>query len=245
MPCCCYWIQGHQYDWQCLWFVHLSSHLYLFRFLYLYLDCFCVVCMYICVCVLIPMLFSTGLAVITVMFITTCLMFLIISTVWKQNVFLSFLFVLIFGSLELLYLSACLAKVHRGGWHPILLSLIILSIMSSWHYGTAKKNGFELQNKVSLDSLLNLGLGLEIKRVPGISLIYSNISSGIPPMFSHFVANFPAFHKILIFVNLHFVMVPKISAGERFLVARIGLPEFRMFGCIVRYTFPSFPFHFY
>ncbi|KAJ6916648.1 hypothetical protein NC652_019154 [Populus alba x Populus x berolinensis] len=34
-----------------------------------------------------------GLAVITVMFVTALLMFLIISTVWKRDVFLAFLFV--------------------------------------------------------------------------------------------------------------------------------------------------------
>lgn len=170
------------------------------------------------------------------MFITTCLMFLVICMVWKQNVLLAILFVAIFGSVEMLYISSCLAKVHKGGWVPLIISLVVMSFMSSWLYGTSKKDNFELQNKVSLNSLLSLGgASLGITRVPGICLVYSNLTSGIPPMFAHFVTNFPAFHRILIFVNLKIVMVPKVPAGQRFLVSRIGSPELCIFRCMVRY----------
>ncbi|GAV64128.1 K_trans domain-containing protein [Cephalotus follicularis] len=178
-----------------------------------------------------------GLAVIIMMFVTTCLMFLIITTIWKQNIFVAFMFVIVFGSVELLYLSACLAKVHKGGWFPLLVSLIVSSLMSIWHYGTWKKHEFELQNKVNLDNLLSLGPSLGMTRVPGIGLIYSNVTSGVPSMFAHFVTNFPAIHQILIFVNLQSLMIPKVPASERFLIGRIGLPEYCVFRCIVRYGY--------
>ncbi|THU68672.1 hypothetical protein C4D60_Mb08t06320 [Musa balbisiana] len=178
-----------------------------------------------------------GLAVITVMLVTTCLMFLIITTVWKQSILLALLFTLTFGSLELLYLSACLAKVHHGGWLPLLISMTILMIMFTWHYGTAKKRAFELQNKVSLDRLLSITPSLGLVRVPGIGLVYSNATSGVPPMFAHFVTNFPAFHRVLIFVCLQTLTVPKVPHDERFLVGRIGEPAHGLFRCVVRYGY--------
>jgi KUP system potassium uptake protein len=73
----------------------------------------------------------SGLAVILVMFATTCLMFLVITTVWNRNVLWAVLFSVGFGSIELTYLSACLAKVPHGGWLPLLLSLVMLLAMSS------------------------------------------------------------------------------------------------------------------
>ncbi|KAA8523442.1 hypothetical protein F0562_009865 [Nyssa sinensis] len=178
-----------------------------------------------------------GLAVVTVMFVTTCLMFLIISTVWKQNVLAALMFVIVFGSIELLYFSACLAKVHRGGWLPVLFSLVILSLMSAWQYGTSKKQAFELQNKVSLERLVGLGPSLDIVRVPGIGLIYSNLASGVPPMFARFVTNIPAFHQIVIFVTLESLMVPKVPDTDRFVIGQIGPPEFFLFRCTVRYGY--------
>lgn len=176
---------------------------------------------------------------ITVMFVTTCLMFLIISTVWKQNIMAASMFIVIFGSVELLYFLACIAKVQRGGWLPILFSLVFMSLMSIWQYGTSKKHQFELENKVCLESLFSLGPSLGISRVPGIGLIYTNLESGVPPMFAHFVTNFPAFHRILIFVTLQSLMVPKVPPGERFLVSRIGSSEFYLYHCVVRYHFSS------
>ncbi|XVF39989.1 hypothetical protein PTKIN_Ptkin01aG0077400 [Pterospermum kingtungense] len=178
-----------------------------------------------------------GLAVITVMLVTTCLMFLIIVMVWKRNILGALAFVIVFGSVELFYFSECLAKVHKGGWFPLIFSLIVLSTMCIWHYGTLKKQDYESHNGVSLDMLLSLGPNLGINRVPGIGLIYSNVARGVPPMFSHFVTNFPAFHRILIFVTLQSLTVPKVPANQRFVVSRIGPPEFRLFQCVVRYGY--------
>ncbi|KAJ8493307.1 hypothetical protein OPV22_015028 [Ensete ventricosum] len=178
-----------------------------------------------------------GLAVITVMLVTTCLMFLIITTVWRRSVFVALLFTVTFGSLESLYLSASIAKVHHGGWLPLLISLIILMVMFTWHYGTVKKREFELQNKVSLDRLLSISPSLGLVRVPGVCLVYSNVTNGVPPMFAHFVTNFPAFHRVLIFLWLQTLTVPKVPLEERFLIGRIGLPEYGLFRCIVRYGY--------
>ncbi|KAE8707964.1 putative potassium transporter 13 [Hibiscus syriacus] len=178
-----------------------------------------------------------GLAVITVMLVTTCLMFLVIVMVWKRNIFRALAFVIVFGSVELLYFSACLGKVHKGGWLPLIFSLILLSTMCIWHYGTMKKQAYESNNKVSLDMLLSMGPNLGINRVPGLGLIYSNVTTGAPPMFSHFVTNFPAFHRILIFVTVQSLTVPKVPANQRFVISRIGPPEYRLFQCVVRYGY--------
>jgi KUP system potassium uptake protein len=183
-----------------------------------------------------------GLAVILVMFATTCLMFLVITTVWNRSVVWAALFAAGFGSVELLYLSACLAKVPHGGWLPLLLSLATLLVMSAWHYGTAKKQEYELQNKVCLDHLLGLiGSGnMGLVRVPGVGFVYSDAgagATGVPPMFAHFVTNFPAFHRVLVFVSLQTLTVPKVPPEERFLVGRIGRPEYRLFRCVVRYGY--------
>ncbi|XP_068656010.1 probable potassium transporter 13 [Aristolochia californica] len=178
-----------------------------------------------------------GLAVITVMFVTTCLMFLIIITIWKRTLLAALLFVSIFGSLELLYFSASLAKVPKGGWVPLIFSLVVLSVMFIWHYGTSRKELYESQNKLCIDRLLSMGPSLGIVRVPGIGLIYTNVVSGVPPMFAHFITNFPAFHKILIFVSLQSLTVPRVPVSERVLIGRVGPPESRLFRCIVRYGY--------
>lgn len=183
---------------------------------------------------------ASGLAVITVMLVTTCLMSLVIVLCWHQSVFLAVCFIFFFGSIEALYFSASLIKFKEGAWVPIALSLIFMLVMYMWHYGTLKKYEFDVQNKVSINWLLSLGPSLGIVRVRGIGLIHTELVSGIPAIFSHFVTNLPAFHQVLVFLCIKSVPVPHVQPEERFLVGRIGPKEYRLYRCIVRYGYRDF-----
>jgi KUP system potassium uptake protein len=141
-------------------------------------------------------LLHAGLAVITVMLVTTCLMSLVIVLCWHKSIVLAICFILFFGTIEALYFSASLIKFLEGAWVPVVLSLFFMAIMCIWHYGTIKKYEFDVQNKVSINWLLQLGPDLGIVRVKGIGLIHSDLVSGIPAIFSHFVTNLPAFHQV-------------------------------------------------
>lgn len=178
-----------------------------------------------------------GLACMTVMFITTFLMALIIIFVWYKSIFLAGAFLLFFLAIEGVYLSAAFIKVPQGGWVPLVLSFVFMVVMYIWHYGTRKKYNFDLHNKVSLRWLLGLGPSLGIVRVPGIGLIYSELATGVPAIFSHFVTNLPAFHKVLVFVCIKSVPVPYVSPEERFLIGRVCPRPYRMYRCIVRYGY--------
>lgn len=173
----------------------------------------------------------------TVMFVTTCLMTLVIIIVWKKGIIKALSCLLLFGSIELLYISASACKIPEGGWIPILLSIIFMGVMFTWNYGTRKKHQFDVENKVSLSKMLSLGPCLGMVRVPGIGFIFSNLASGIPAIFGHFITNLPAFHQVLVFVCAKSVQVPHVSENERLVIGRIGPKEFHMFRCIVRYGY--------
>ncbi|XP_073300401.1 potassium transporter 6-like isoform X1 [Primulina huaijiensis] len=180
---------------------------------------------------------ASGLAAITVMLVTTCLMSLVIVICWHRSVALAVCFVVFFGALEALYFSASLIKFLEGAWVPIALSFIFMMVMCVWHYGTLKKYEYDVQNKVSVDWLLELGPSLGIVRVKGIGLIHTELVSGIPAIFSHFVTNLPAFHQVLIFLCVKSVPIPHVKHEERFLVGHIGPREYRIYRCIVRYGY--------
>ncbi|GJN10680.1 hypothetical protein PR202_ga28795 [Eleusine coracana subsp. coracana] len=151
---------------------------------------------------------ASGLAVITVMLVTTCLMSLVIMLCWHRSPLLALVFFLFFGSVEALYFSASLIKFREGAWLPITLALILVAIMFVWHHTTIKKYEFDLQNKVNLEWLLALCDKLGMVRVPGIGLVYTDLTSGVPANFSRFVTNLPAFHRVLVFVCVKSVPVP-------------------------------------
>jgi hypothetical protein len=156
------------------------------------------------------------------MLVTTFLTSLVIVLCWHRPPVLALAFLLFFGSIEALYFWASLIKFLEGAWLPILLALILMSVMLVWHYTTIKKYEFDLHNKVTLEWLLALGdkLGM-VRVVPGIGLVYTDLTSGVPANFSRFVTNLPAFHQVLVFVCVKSVPVPHVFAAERYLVSRV------------------------
>ncbi|XP_040381455.1 probable potassium transporter 3 [Oryza brachyantha] len=178
-----------------------------------------------------------GMACAAVMLVTTLLMALVIVFVWQYSCLVAALFLAAFGVVEAVYLSAALMKVPQGGWLPLALSLAFVAVMYVWHYGTRRKHQFDVENKVSLKWIHALGPSLGIVRVPGIGIIYSELATGVPAIFSHFVTNLPAFHQVLVFICVKAVPVPHVRVEERHLVGRIGPREFRMYRCVVRHGY--------
>ncbi|XP_042043426.1 potassium transporter 11-like isoform X1 [Salvia splendens] len=178
-----------------------------------------------------------GTAVVVVMLVTTLLMTLIMLLVWHCHWLLVLLFTLLSLVVECTYFSAVLFKINQGGWVPLVIAAAFLLIMYVWHYGTLKRYEFEMHSKVSLAWILGLGPSLGLVRVPGIGLVYTELASGVPHIFSHFITNLPAIHSIVVFVCVKYLPVYTVPEDERFLVKRIGPKNFHMFRCIARYGY--------
>lgn len=120
---------------------------------------------------------------------------------------------------------------------PLVISAAFLLIMYVWHYGTVKRYQFEMHSKVSMAWILGLGPSLGLVRVPGIGLVYTELASGVPHIFSHFITNLPAIHSVVVFVCVKYLPVYTVPEDERFLVKRIGPKSFHMFRCVARYGY--------
>ncbi|KAL1364331.1 hypothetical protein HN51_012516 [Arachis hypogaea] len=178
--------------------------------------------------------YAYGIASLIVMFVTTWLMSLVINIVRHQSLLLAIGFVLFFGSIEVLFLSSYCTKIPKGGWVPLVLSALFMVVMYAWHYGSRKKYLFDMHNKVSMKWILTLGPSLGIVRVPGLGLIYTELATGIPASFTHFLTNLPAFYQVVVFVCIKTVPVPSVPHKERYLIGRVGPKSFRLYRCIVR-----------
>ncbi|KAL6546208.1 peroxysomal 3-ketoacyl-CoA thiolase A (THIL) [Orobanche minor] len=178
-----------------------------------------------------------GTAVVIVMLVTTLLMTLIMLLVWHCHWILVLFFTLFSLVVECTYFSAVLFKVDQGGWVPLVIAAAFLLIMYVWHYGTVKRYELEMHSKVSMAWILGLGPSLGLVRVPGIGLVYTELASGVPHIFSHFITNLPAIHSVVVFVCVKYLPVYTVPEEERYLVKRIGPKNFHMFRCVARYGY--------
>lgn len=171
------------------------------------------------------------------MLVTTFLMVPIMLLVWRSHWILIVSFTGLSLIVECAYLSAVLFKVDQGGWVPLAIAAAFLLIMYVWHYVTLKRYEFEMHSKVSMAWIAGLGPSLGLVRVPGIGLVYTQLPSGVPHIFSHLITNLPAIHSVVVLVCVKYLPVYTVPVEERFLVKRIGPKEFHMFRCVVRYGY--------
>ncbi|KAF8020946.1 hypothetical protein BT93_G1380 [Corymbia citriodora subsp. variegata] len=178
-----------------------------------------------------------GIAVVSVMVITTCMLTLIMLVIWKTSIWWIVLFFVVFGSIELLYLSSVLYKFIQGGFLPLVFAAVLMTIMIIWHYVHKQRYMYELRNKVSSEFIRDLAANPRINRVHGVGLLYSELVQGIPPILSHFVANIPSIHSVLVLVSIKNLPISKVALEERFLFRQVEPRTFRMFRCIARYGY--------
>ncbi|PRQ39739.1 putative potassium transporter [Rosa chinensis] len=196
-------------------------------------------------CVIITACFKTtekignayGIAVVSVMIITTCMITLIMLVIWKTSIFLIAIFFVVFIAIEGVYLSSVLFKFVDGGYLPLLFSAVLMVIMAIWHYVHKESYMFEVKNKVSTEYMKQLASNPDIHRIPGMVFLYSDLVQGVPPIFSHFVSNIPSVHSVVVIVTIKSLPVSKVLAEERFIFRQLEPKEYRMFRCVARYGY--------
>lgn len=178
-----------------------------------------------------------GIAELGVMMMTTILVTIVMLLIWQINIIIVLSFVIFFLGLELTFFSSVLWSVGDGSWIILVFAVIMFLIMSIWNYGSKLKYETEVQQKLSMDLMRELGCNLGTIRAPGIGLLYNELVKGVPAIFGHFLTTLPAIHSMIIFVCIKYVPVPVVPQSERFLFRRVCPKGYHIFRCIARYGY--------
>jgi len=178
-----------------------------------------------------------GICVVTTFIITTHLMTVVMLLIWKKHVIFIALFYVVFGSIEVIYLSSILSKFIEGGYLPICFALVVMSLMATWHYVQVKRYWYELDHIVPTSELKVLLEQNDVRRIPGVGLLYTELVQGIPPVFPRLINKIPSVHSIFIFMSIKHLPITRVLPTERFLFRQVGPREQRMFRCVARYGY--------
>ncbi|GAB4829806.1 hypothetical protein Ancab_019460 [Ancistrocladus abbreviatus] len=196
-------------------------------------------------CVCVTLAFKTtekignayGIAVVFAETITSSFMVLVMTVIWKKHFLLVMTYIVFIMSVEVTYLSSVLYKFTHGGYLPLAFAIVAMTIMFTWNYVYRKKYYYEVDHKVSSDQLRDIAGQSDLCRIPGLSIFYSELVHGIPPIFEHYASNIPALHSVLVFVSFKSLPISKIPPEERFLFRRVQPRELYVFRCVVRYGY--------
>ncbi|KAL3134369.1 hypothetical protein ABBQ38_006624 [Trebouxia sp. C0009 RCD-2024] len=98
-----------------------------------------------------------GVAVSSMLFGTTLLIYLVMLMIWETNFFLATAFFIGFGFIDMVFTTANLNKVPRGGWFALAIAGSVFLLSYLWWWGTSTKLKGVVAAQVKMQDLLTFG----------------------------------------------------------------------------------------
>ena len=166
-----------------------------------------------------------GLAVTGTLFLTSLLFLLLALRVWHWARWKIVLYSVVIGGLELTFFAANLTKVVSGGWLPLLIAAIVVTLMTSWRKGadTLFRRRAELEGP--LDEFVAMIHETQLPRVPGLAVFPHPNKTTTPLALRSHVAFNHVLHEHVVIVQIINENVPHIRHVDRVVVDDLGYAD--------------------
>jgi KUP system potassium uptake protein len=163
-----------------------------------------------------------GIAVTGTMLITTLLTFFVIRFCWKYSLALSLTATAFFFVIDATLFAANTLKFLQGGWFPLVVGALILTVMLTWEIGTRRVLLKLEQDALPLDAFLESLFIEPPQRVAGTAVYFRRVGEGVPHAMLHNLIHNKVAHERILFVTVHAAKVPRVSDSERARVEALG-----------------------
>jgi KUP system potassium uptake protein len=143
---------------------------------------------------------------------------------------------ILFLTIEIAFFSANIAKVEHGAWLSLAIGLVISLVMINWRRGQVVVTRKRLAKEGSLREFLARLPDCDppLQRVPGVG-IYLNPTGETTPLALRAEAQHShSLHQRVLIVSVDPVSIPHVDVHERFMVARLGPPGFKIHHVAIR-----------
>jgi KUP system potassium uptake protein len=172
-----------------------------------------------------------GIALALTMVVETILAMVVARIHWRWGVAGMVMFAL-FLAVDVLFLATNSLKIPSGGWLPIVLSLFILFLMTTWRQG----------RKIVQDKLRNATFPLHlflsnldgITRVDGTAIFLTPDPEGLPQTLLHNLKHNKVLHERVVLMTLITEEAPRIADEQQITIEDLGEGLFRV---IARFGF--------
>jgi len=178
-----------------------------------------------------------GISVTGTMFLSTCMMGVLIISVWKWNKWLAGIVIGFYLIVDGAYLAANLTKIPDGGWFPLFIGLVAFTMLTTWARGR-----FLMQQRLK-ESAMPMEVFIKsasraATRVPGTAVFMTSTAEGVPPALLHNLKHNKVLHERILILTVIIDEIPYIDMEDRVEVFDLGENFYRM---ILRYGFMQQP----
>lgn len=174
-----------------------------------------------------------GIAVTGAMFIDTCLIAVVLITLWQWPKWQALPIIAVFFVVDFAYFGANLLKVPSGGWVPLLIGLAIFTLLTTWARGRALMRERMAESSMPMEVFIKSASG-SAARVPGTAIFMASTSAGVPSALLHNIKHNRVLHERVIILTVQIAEVPYVAEEKRAECKTMGDGFYRV---VLRYGF--------
>lgn len=159
-----------------------------------------------------------GLAVTGTLLLTTTLFLILAGSSWHWPKWKLVLVAVVFGGVELTFFGANLTKVVHGGWLPLLIAVLIVTVMMTWERGRRLITERRIEAEGSLADFVEEVRAHPVPRAPGTA-VFPHPGKETTPLALRANTEFNRIiHEHVVIVSIQPENVPHIAPDSRLTV---------------------------
>jgi len=162
-----------------------------------------------------------GIAVTGTMFITTCMLAVVLFRVWKWNPIFAGLVIGTFFIVDTAYFASNLTKIADGGWFPLLVAAIVFIVLTTWATGRKLMRERLAEGALPLSVFIKSTAG-SLHRVRGTSVFMASSAETIPSALLHNIKHNQVLHERVVILTVLIEEVPHYPPEKRAEVTPAG-----------------------
>lgn len=155
-----------------------------------------------------------GIAVTGTMFITSCMIGVLLFRVWRWNRFaagaMTGLFLLVDGA----YFASNLTKIPDGGWFPLVIAGVGFLVLTTWATGRRLLRQRLEEDAVPLEDFVGSSVA-RVHRVRGTAIFLSATPDSVPSALLHNLKHNQVLHDRVVILTINVEDVPHVAQEER------------------------------
>jgi len=163
-----------------------------------------------------------GLAVTGTLMLTTTLFLIHARTAWRWPVWRIVAVAVVLGGLELVFFAANVTKIATGGWLPVLVAIVVVTVMTTWQSGRGMITQRRIDLEGSLQDFIDRLHRDGVPRVPGTAVFPHPNKETTPLALRANLAFNGVIHEHNVIISVMSENVPHMPADERLTVDELG-----------------------
>lgn len=183
-----------------------------------------------------------GVSVNATMLVTTILAFNVARERGGWSLAKATLFLLVFLTVDLAFLTANAETIPRGGWFPVAMGAVIFTVIVTWRRGTELLIQSYEANTITIETLLGRLEHDPPHRVPGTGVFFTARAEEVPNAMMQLLKHNKLLHENIVIVNVKMTRDPRVSNEDRMKVTAFGQGVYEVklnYGFMQGFNIPS------